>query len=141
MRWILFNILFFGSCGYALRRGGPSERIAAIILALARAATVMVRSQRSDGFNTFQTGVFLVDLGEFVLLLALALGTKRWWPLWMTGLSAAAVVSHIVRLSPMVNSFAYYALIAFWMYPMLLLLIVATWRKGRRRAAPQGALS
>lgn len=139
VRVILFYLLLGVSSLYALRRGGPSERITAVVLASDVLVTILVQYVGSGAYKRFQAGVFATDLTAFLLLLVVALLTKRWWPLWMAGLGGATVISHIVRLSPMVNSFAYYALIVFWMYPMLLLLIVATWRKGRRHALPREA--
>lgn len=132
MRWLLFNILFVASCAYAVRKGGPTERLTVAIFICARLATVLVRPSTPAHYYEFQWGIFVVDLITLIAMLAVSTGTQRWWPIWMSGLQGAALASHVVRLSPVVNAFAYFTVLALWAYPMLALLIIATWRTGRR---------
>src|SRR3569623_2118754 len=118
--------------GYTLWRGGGPERSVAVLLLLAAAATILARPV-GPNFIDVEIGVLLVDIVLFLGLLAVAIQAERFWPLWMTALQGIVVAGHGAKaVNPHVVPWAYGALLAFWAYPMLALLAVATWRHRQR---------
>lgn len=138
-RLILFLVLWLGSCGYALVRGGAPERIGAAIFLAAALLSAVVQSPAGVHFHAVEIGVLLVDLGVFAGFFGLALLAERFWPIWMSAMQAVAVLSHLaIALNPKVIPWGYWNAATLWSYPMLLLLVFAT-AQHRRRLARSGA--
>jgi hypothetical protein len=80
-------------------------------------------------------GVFLVDVAALAAFVILALRADRYWPLWIAGLQIIGTAGHAVKLmDPGVIRTAYAFILAFWSYPMLLLIVLGTWRHQQRLA-------
>lgn len=138
-RLILFLVLWLGSCGYALVRGGAPERIGAGIFLAAALTSAAVESPAGAHFHMVEIGVLLVDLAVLAGFFALALFAERFWPIWMSAMQAVPVLSHLaIALNPQVIPWGYWNAATLWSYPMLLLLMFATARH-RRRLARSGA--
>jgi hypothetical protein len=63
---------------------------------------------------------------------AIALVSNRFWPLWAAGFQLTVSMSHMMKaidfdLLPKV----YAAAAIFWSYPILLVIVVGTWRSSR----------
>jgi hypothetical protein len=133
LRMAFFYTALVGVTAFAFLRGGGPERTVAALLLIAGAATLLVQSAPPVRFNDVEIGVLCVDAALFAGLLAVAVRAERYWPLWMTALQGVAVAAHGARaVNPHVIPWAYAALLAFWGYPMVALLAVATWRHQRR---------
>ena len=75
----------------------------------------------------------LVDLSVLAAFTAVALRSKRFWPLWTAGLQLTTSLGHALKgvkhdLLPQ----AYGASLQFWSYPILLILAVGTYRAHQR---------
>jgi len=139
LRLYLFIFLQLTASIYALVRGGAPERIVGGLMLIAFAASMLLQSQFPVRFHGVELGIFIVDCALLAALLAVALRAERFWPIWMTGLQAVAVAAHLAKMvNPMVIPWAYAAMLAFWSYPMMALLVAGTWRH-RRRMAVLGA--
>lgn len=133
VKLLFFNALLMACCGYALWRGGAPERIGAAIILFGTALTVVAASGSANRFGSVEVGIFVVDVAGSVAFLILALRAERFWPLWMTALQAIETAGHAVKLvDPIVMRWAYAFVLAIWMYPMLVLLAVGTWRHQTR---------
>jgi hypothetical protein len=120
---------------YTLFKGGAPERIAASILALGSALTVAALPPPGTSYMSVEIGVFLVDVGCLIAFLILALRAERFWPLWVTGLQAIGIGGHAIKLvDPTGFPWTYAFALAFWSYPMLLLIVLGTWRHQQRLA-------
>jgi len=129
----VFYVMLACTCVYALAKGGAPERLgAAVFIAgflLSRAAI----SARPARFMSVELGVLAVDLAMLAALLVLALRAERFWPIWMTALHIVSTAGHALRaFDPAIVPLAYAFAMAFWSYPMLLLLVAATWCHQRR---------
>jgi hypothetical protein len=132
IRIAFFWVALAAIAGYALWRGGGPERTVAILLVAAVEATILARPH-GPLFTKVETGVLLVDAALFFGLLIIAVRAERFWPLWMTALQGISVAGHGAKaVNPHVIPFTYAVLLAFWVYPMLALLAVATWRHHQR---------
>lgn len=132
-RLIVFLTLWLGSCLYALWRGGAPERIGALIFLLAAICSAALQSQ-SQHFQAVEAGVLLVDCLVLLGFASLSIASERFWPLWMSGMQAVQVLSHAaIALNPHVLPWGYWKALTLWSYPMLGLLVVATWRHARRQ--------
>jgi hypothetical protein len=132
---LIFDFLLVTSCGYAIWCGGAPERTGAAIFLIAVVFTQVAVSGAASRFRSVEEGVLIVDLAMAVSLLILALRAERLWPLWVTALQVIGTAGHAVKLAnPDVIPRAYAFVLAFWSYPMLLLLVLGTFRHQRRMA-------
>jgi len=129
----VFRILLALVALYALIRGRRDERQVCAILVVGVLATHLVISPVSHRFVGLETHVMEVDvavLGGFVWV---ALRSERFWPLWIAGLQLTTVLGHLLKaMEAHLISWAYGAALAFWSYPIVLILAVGTWRSHRR---------
>ena len=142
MLHILFYLVMLVACAvYAFARGGPPERWVAAMFLIATALTFAAQATLRRGeFGRVETGVFLVDCGLLVGLLAVAILATRFWPLWLTAFQIVPVASHGVKLflGQAILPAAYATALAFWSYPMLAILALGV-RRHRVRLARDGA--
>lgn len=132
MRILAYNVLLFACFLYAMARGGAPERIGATVLLVGSLLTRALHYTRQD-FVSLEPALFAIDVAGFLAFLGLALAAERFWPICVTGLQGAALMSHIpVTLDDRNVAFAYAAVLALWAYPMLVLIIIATARHRQR---------
>jgi hypothetical protein len=132
VRLILFGLLLFGSCGYALWKGGRDARIVAATCLVAAFASIPAAA-----YGSVETTVLIVDLLVLASFLYVALQSDRFWPLWIAGLHVTTMVGHALKLlSGDMVPIAYAVALRFWAYPELIILAIAVWRHDQRRTAP-----
>jgi hypothetical protein len=132
LRVILFDMLLFGVCGYALLRGKWDARIVAAVCVIANFASYAVVSK----YASVETGVLIIDLLTFLAFTFVALRSDRFWPLWISGLQLTTSLGHLLKgLETDLVPIAYAAALRFWSYPILIILAVGTWRQHRRARA------
>jgi hypothetical protein len=135
---ILFYVLLVAACCYAAGRGGAPERIAAAAMVCALAATLTFahfRPPTRGAYSAIEVGIALTDLSLFLVIVAIALVSTRFWPIAMASMMGCGLFGHLTKpLGPDILPRAYYIAVAFWSYPELILLAVATWRHRTRLA-------
>ena len=119
---------------YAFIFGRRDERQVAIICLFGTLATTLVLSPIAERFRGLESAVLLVDLMVLAGFLAVALRSRRFWPLWVAGLQLTTILGHFLKgvevdLVPR----AYAAALNFWAYPIVLILALGTWRSHQRR--------
>lgn len=118
----------------AFRRGGRDERLAAIAMLMAAAATPLLVSNQFAGL---EAGVVLVDVALFLTLSAIAMQSNRFWPLWAAGFQLGALVVHLASAQlPQLVPAAYAETLVIWSYPVLAALLLGTLLEGERRHRP-----
>jgi len=132
---IFFGLLIAGCCYAAVRGGGP-ERITAAGMVCAMAITLTFTHSHPlwhSAYSTVEIGVALTDLFLFLLIAGIALVSARFWPILMASMMGCGLFGHLTKpLGPDILARAYFIAVAFWSYPELILLMVATWRhRGR----------
>ena len=126
---ILFDLLLFGACGYALLRGSFDARVVAVVCIVANFASYALVSR----YSSVETGVLVVDALAFAGFTAVAMMSDRFWPLWVSGLQLTAILGHLLKgVATDLLPTAYAAALHFWSYPILLILAVGVWRNQRR---------
>ena len=132
MRLILFSLLLFGSCGYALWKGSRDARIVAATCLIAAVASIPIAA-----YGSVEMNVLIVDLLVLASFVFVALQSDRFWPLWIAGLHVTTVVAHALMLmSGDLVPIAYAVALRFWAYPELIILAFAVWRHNQRLAGP-----
>lgn len=131
------TLIFFGLCGLAIWRGGWPERTVAITLLVTMVLTPLV--QTGAGEHGLEVGMFLVDTFFMLVVIAVALKSDRWWPLFCGAFAMLAAVSHLARtLDDQIGQFSYISATVMWSYGTVYALGAGVfeleWRK-RRRAA------
>lgn len=133
IRVILFDLLLFGVCGYALLKGTRDARIVAIACVVANFASYALRGPVMTSYSSIETGVLAVDLLALFVFGFVALTSDRFWPLWISGLQLTTTIGHLMKMiSSDLVPIAYAYALRFWSYPILIILAVAVWRHQRR---------
>lgn len=130
---IIFGPLLLAVCIYAWWRGGNDERIVAATCLAGTAATLIAISPLHRRYAGVEEGLMLVDLAVLLAFVAVALRSKRFWPLWIAGLQLTTSIGHLLKgIDHELLPRAYGAALQFWSYPILLILAVGTYRSHRR---------
>jgi hypothetical protein len=133
VRLFIYHLLLLAACGYALARGRTDARIVAAVFLVGDIATYALRSQVAGGYSTVESGVFAVDVLAFLGFTYAALISDRFWPLWVSGLQLTTSLGHVFKaIDTHLLPLAYAAALRFWAYPILIILLIGTWRSGRR---------
>ena len=129
--YLLGIFALFGSSAVAWKWGGLDERLAALGFI---AATVASNLANQSSYLKTETGILAIDILLFAGLLALALRSDRFWPMWA---AAFQLVGTTVHLASMVETgsfaWAYAVGLIFWSYPVMISLTLGTWFEGRYR--------
>ena len=121
-------------CGYAFWRGERPERMAAAILMANWLGTPWLETP--DTYHSLQSLMFFTDATTATLLLALALASNRFWPMWVTAFQALELLMHIaMAVDRHVHARAYFIGMEITSYLILAALAVGVWRE-----APRGRL-
>lgn len=129
MRVAFFYLLLAALAALALWRGKTDERMAVGVCVAGTLLTVAVGDFLKVHSSTFHALAFLVDLGVFLAFLAIALRSTRFWPMWVAGLQLTATTIHPMMIfAPDLPGRVFGAALAFWSYPILLLIAVGIWR-------------
>ena len=131
---LLFDALIGGTLVYALIAGGAAERIASAMLVAAAVGTIMVQGPATHkNYATINLAVMAVDLALLAGLAILAARSTRFWPVWLAGLQLVEVLTHIIRaVDAKLVPTGYVFILAFWSYPMVLLVAIGTFRHQQR---------
>ncbi len=125
----IFAALTIVACLYAVARGGAPERVTAIGFLCAFALTNLFARSVWVAYSTIEWEVAAVDTSLALVVLLVALASCRFWAMGMAGMMIINVFGHLARmLDPGIVAKAYYALVALISYPMVLLLVIGTWR-------------
>jgi hypothetical protein len=126
---------FLGVCGAALWKGGRDERIVSAAFLADVIASLALLQYRTGT----QWGVFAVDGLFFILLVAVALKSRRYWPIAAAGFQLLAILTHAAStFDPHLGGWAYITAGIIWTDLVTLSLAVGTynrWRERRQLAA------
>ena len=133
-RYIYWALLLM-TCAYAFWRGRKDERIVAAICLLASIVTHWAISPVTGRYAGLESGVLLVDGATLAGFVLLALQSHRFWPLWVAGLQLTTSLAHFLKaLQADLVPIAYAAAGRLWSYPILLILVIGTYRSHQRAA-------
>ncbi|MEO9129978.1 MAG: hypothetical protein ABI240_02090, partial [Sphingomonas sp.] len=93
------------------------------------AITPVLLNPVSSRFYGLETRVFILDGVILLAFTAIALRANRFWPMGIVVFHGMSVLGHLLKLAdPRLIRTAYLVMLAFWIYPQLLLLVLGTWR-------------
>jgi hypothetical protein len=135
--WIIFWIVLLATCGYALWRGRRYERIAALVFISATVVSIAGHSPHGR-YVAIEATDLIVDTAVLFSVVAIALVSDRFWPLWAAGLQLVDSMAHVMKaIDTNLLPTVYGAAERFWSYPILLVLFVGAWRQHRRMRTVQ----
>lgn len=130
-------ITLFGITGYALRFGGTAERLCALTLIIGSIVSAIIVIGFHNRWHPASFYLLATDSSALIALIAVALLSDRFWPLYMAAFQVPGVATHIASMvDPTIVTRAYALAQGFWIYPMLIVLLVGT-SGVRARAARQ----
>ncbi|MFL6728652.1 MAG: hypothetical protein ACJ8E3_08385 [Sphingomicrobium sp.] len=141
---VIFWLLLFVVCASAALRGRTDERIAAGACAVATLVTHFILGPMKIKYSTVEPGLMALDLAMLATFVVLALRSSRFWPLWVAGLQLTMSTAHLLKAVEVdLMPRAYAAALVFWSYPILIIILISSWRTHKyedleRRLAPQG---
>ena len=136
----VFIPLLLLTCGFALWRGRGDEKLAALACLAATIATRFVISPLAVRYSSIEVGLLAIDLGMLFVFTYIALRTERFWPLWVAGLQLTNSMAHLLKaVEVQLIPKAYAAAAIFWSYPILIIILIGTWRTSRRHSADREA--
>jgi hypothetical protein len=134
---MIFGPLLLAVFVYAWWRGGTDERSVAATCLAGTIATMIAVSPLHKRYAGVEGGLLLVDLAVLGGFILVALRSKRFWPLWVAGLQLTTFIGHILKgIDQDLLPRAYGAALQFWSYPILIIVIVGTYRHHRRLRQP-----
>ena len=130
---MIFGPLLLAVCIYAWWRGGTDERSVAATCLAGTLATMLAVSPLRERYAGVEEGLLLVDLAVLAGFIAVALRSKRFWPLWVAGLQLTTFIGHVLKgVDQDLLPRAYGAALQFWSYPILGIVLVGTYRHHQR---------
>jgi hypothetical protein len=132
MRVVIYYLLLFTVLAIAAWRGGRDERWAAFICVLGTAATASLVAPLPYRYENVEVAVAVIDASVLAGFIAIALRSDRFWPLWVAGIQLTATTGHALKaVHPDLLPVAYGAALAFWSYPILLIIAAGALRRNR----------
>jgi hypothetical protein len=125
IHYIIWRVVFWAVCLYALVRGGKPERVAAVVLILAD--FISAAAMRSRHWQAAEPPIVVIDSCVAIFFVGFALKSSRWWPLWAAAfhfLAATMVIASLV--GPPVRPYAYFVGELIWDYLGLFALLFGT---------------
>jgi len=136
-KYFFWTILLI-TCGYALWRGRKYEQLSALVFITASVASVVARAAVNERYLAVARSDLVIDSLVLIALVAIALRSDRFWPLWAAGLQLTISMSHGLKaIQPDLLPLAYAAAERFWSYPTLIILFVGAWRQHRRHMSEE----
>jgi hypothetical protein len=118
---ILYLLILFGSCGYALIAGQMAGRLTAMLFIAASFLTPL--ADTAMNWQATVPAAFVVDGLVLLALWLLAINFNRWWLIWCAGLQLVTVATHISTIvSPIFTPLVYQSIAQFWSIPILLVM-------------------
>lgn len=131
----VYYVLLAACLAYTFARGGEPEKAGISIIAVGSVLSNLLVSARPLRFSHVETGIFAVDLLALAAFAVLAVRAERYWPLWIAALQLIGTAGHAVKMvDSHVIRLVYAFIMAFWTYPMLMLVVLGAWRHQRRLA-------
>ena len=133
----LHQIVFFATQTlvsiYSGRRGGLPERLVTAALGLATIVSIARPATQRHGYQTVEWWLVFVDAVLLIALIAIALWSNRYWPMWVAALQLDTIALHGVRaFDPTIWALIYSRLVGLPAYPIFTLLVIGTIRHQRR---------
>lgn len=135
---ILFISLMLLSCGTAALLGGKEGKCIAGLYLAAAFGTYFVRLIWPSWANP-HLQVFLVDLLLLIGLTVVTFNSRKYWPIWITGLHLLSVLAFFqAMVAGRFGYRIYFALESVWSIPKLVILMVGVlldWEAGHEKRA------
>jgi hypothetical protein len=134
--WLAYAATAAACWCYGLARGGRVAQQALGIFALAYGVAIYLdwpfAGDAQPGWRTLNILALAASTAAFLGFYALAIGSRRYWPVWWAGFQLVTVILHLAWSAGLLRSPDLYRGLAFaWALPMLLLMAVGTARDRR----------
>jgi hypothetical protein len=123
--------LFVAVCAAAMWKGRWEERLTGAAFLTGWVLTLLLRDRSWAGT---QWGAFAVDAAFLLLVVGVALRSRRYWPMVAAGFQLLAVVTHAARiLDRHLGMWAYITAGVIWTWLVMAALAVGAYNRWRER--------
>jgi|CXWL01.1.fsa_nt_gi hypothetical protein len=130
--WMFWTLVVSASA-YAICFGGREERLVTVILVAAYFATFLLSRLSTLDWLQPQLGILATDSLASILLLFIALRSKRFWPLPIVAFQILPVATQLVAtFGENLVSYGLGVAQGAWSYLQLIVLVIATTNTRRR---------
>lgn len=130
-----FVVLLVSGCAFAAWRGGRTEHLVALTMAIAFGATQLGRLPAGMRYLSVNGLTVAIDCLMLGALLWIMLRSPRRWPITLVSLQAILVLAHVVRaVEPRYIALTYAIMTMTWPFIQVALLIYGA-ATSRRRSA------
>jgi len=124
--FVLYLAALIATLAYALRKGGEDERRGILTILVGALLSELASHLGPDGDGP-QLDVMAIDVAVFIVFVALAYRSKKFWPIWAAASQLVAVLTHwTLVLDPSMFRTVYAAAQPFWVFPMLAAIALGT---------------
>jgi len=124
--FVLYLAALIATLAYALRKGGEDERRGILTILVGALLSELASHSGPDGDGP-QLDVMAIDVAVFIVFVALAYRSKKFWPIWAAASQLVAVLTHwTLVLDPSMFRTVYAAAQPFWVFPMLAAIALGT---------------
>lgn len=132
-------MLFYGywlillACAiYCLWRGGWTERVGVVLAVAASVLSRLAQLMSDTAWIAPQIGIACIDVVMLSALVALALTSDRFWPIWASSFHLVGLSTHLAKaVDTQIVPLAYSLLSGFWGYPVLGLMVLGSYQHHR----------
>ncbi len=122
--------------------GAWPERFGALCVSIASVLTFFAAPVATESWRAPEIGILAIDCLLLAALLAIALRSNRFWPLWASAFHSIAVVTHLAQMTvPRIVPIVYATVAEMWSYPVLISLAIGAVANRRRLRAPTAMVS
>lgn len=131
---VLYTLLMWGVAVYAFYRGGWEERLCSAAFVTGSYASLLLRSPHGSAFRHLEFQVMLVDSSFFLLMAIIASLSKKYWPMWVTAMTALTLLEHFLPYMPHMDPDVYFLATIAWSYPMWIIIAIGVQRHSLTRS-------
>jgi hypothetical protein len=117
-----------------LVRGGKPERIGISLVVIGSILSMIFASSLGARFRSVEPWILGIDIAVLIAFVILALGTTRYWPMWVASFQAITVLTHLAEVAlPNAVPRGYSLLQGFWVYPMFVAILLGAYGHQKAR--------
>jgi peptidoglycan/LPS O-acetylase OafA/YrhL len=129
---LTYWLFAFVICLFVYFDGDRTAKLGSLLFLCASVISAIAQATNGGWSQGINWPLLICDLAHFIGLFALAVYSKRYWPIWASGFQFLTVITVVsIALAPGTSYQIYRGLETVWAIPVLLVMLIGE-RKDRR---------